>query len=310
LRCRRVQHYYHSLLKTMLKSLSLLLLSGLLLASCTDDPATPSNSSFTANFINLEDVGPNARYEGWLIVNGQPISTGVFSVNSAGVPSSSTFNASTNNLSAATAFVLTVEPFPDNDPMPSQQKILAGTFDGKTAAVNTSHMMALGQDFSTAKGTYILATPTDGNMDMNETSGVWWIDPSGGTMKPGFILPTLPPGWTYEGWTVVNGKALSTGKFNKVDSMDMSRVFSGSAATGPNFPGEDLLMNPPSGQSFPKMLEGMSKVVLTIEPVPDNDVKPFGLKPLAHDVPSNAMAHTPFMMMNQAASMPTGTITR
>jgi hypothetical protein len=294
----------------MLRSLSLLILSGLMLASCADDPATPSNSTFTTNFTGLEDVGANARYEGWLIVNGQPISTGTFSVNSTGAPSTTSFNAKTDDINAATAFVLTVEPFPDTDPMPSNQKILAGTFNGSTATVSTGHMMALGQDFSTAKGTYILATPTDGNMDINETSGVWWIDPSGGTMKPGFMLPTLPSGWTYEGWTVVSGQPLSTGKFNKVDSMDMSMMFSGTAAPGPNFPGEDLLMNAPAGQSFPKMLEGMSKVVLTIEPVPDNDPKPFGLKPLGHDVPANAMAHTPLMMMNQASSLPTGTITR
>jgi hypothetical protein len=293
----------------MLKQLGLIAIAGLLLASCSDDPATPSKSTFTTSFTGLEDVGSNARYEGWLIVNGQPVSTGTFSVNAAGVPSTTSFTASTEDLNAATAFVLTVEPYPDSDPMPSHQKILAGSFNGSTASVSTSHTMALGQDFATAKGTYLLATPTDGGMNTNETSGVWWIDPSSGTMQPGLMLPSLPAGWTYEGWTVINGQPLSTGKFDRVDSMDMSKMFSGSAP-GPNFPGEDFLMSAPPGLSFPKMLEGMSKVVITIEPVPDNSPMPFGLKPLAHEVPATATDHMPIMMMNQASTLPTGTITR
>ncbi len=47
----------------------------------------------------LEDLGPGWAYEGWLIVNGSPLSTGVFTVDAEGNPSVTTFHVAADDLS-------------------------------------------------------------------------------------------------------------------------------------------------------------------------------------------------------------------
>jgi hypothetical protein len=258
------------------------------------------------NLTGLPDVGANHVYEGWIIVNGNPVSTGTFSVNASGQLSGNEFMINESQLQNATAFVLTIEPKPDNDPAPSGIKILAGDFSGNAANVSVSHSSALGNSFSTASGSYILATPTNG-MGTNENSGVWFVNPAGGP-GPSLNLPALPAGWRYEGWAVINGMALTTGKFTMASGADQSAPFSG-AMPGPPFPGEDFLMNAPAGLTFPTNLAGQ-KIVITIEPHPDNSAAPFGLKPLSGDVPANAADHVSYNLVNMASGNPSGTVSR
>ena len=169
-------------------------------------------------------------------------------------------------------------------------------------------MAALGDDFTSATGTYILATPTDGNDDMNELSGVWFLDPSG--PSAGLALPTLPNGWKYEGWAVMGNTAVSTGTFTSVSGNDESALFSGTTASAPMYPGEDFLMNAPSGLTFPTDLSG-GTMVISVEPDPDNSLAPFLLKPLVGMVPNPAMDHVAYTMSNNAtATNPTGTANR
>jgi hypothetical protein len=79
---------------------------------------------------------------------------------------------------------------------------------------------------------------------------------------------------------------------------------------GPPFPGEDFLVNAPSGLTFPTDLSGTTQVI-SIEPDPDNSSAPFLLKPLVATVPSPAMDHVTYAMSsNVANSFPTGTATR
>ncbi|MGI8893352.1 MAG: anti-sigma factor domain-containing protein, partial [Bacteroidia bacterium] len=96
------------------------------------------------NISGLEPLGRNYRYEGWIIVNGMPVSTGTFKVTPSGniAPPIGIVNA--NDLAAATAFVLTIEPHPDPNPAPSNHKILAGDFSGNTATITVGHPAALG----------------------------------------------------------------------------------------------------------------------------------------------------------------------
>ncbi len=171
-----------------------------------------------------------------------------------------------------------------------------------------SHSAALGTDFTASTGTYILATPTDGADDTNENSGVWFLDPTGGP-SAGLSLPTLPAGWAYEGWAVIDGTPISTGTFTSSTGNDKNAPYSGTAMAPP-FPGEDLLENAPSGVTFPTDLAGKT-IVISVEPMPDNSTKPFALKPLVGNVPATATDHTPYSMMNNAtATNPTGTATR
>lgn len=284
--------------------LSFSVISVLLFTSCNnDDDNTSQEASLTLNINGLQYLGDDFRYEGWLIVNGSAVTTGVFSVNELGQMSSNTFNVAANDLNEASKFVLTIEPYPDTDLAPSSTHILAGDFSGNSATLSIGAPEALGNDFSDSMGKYILATPSNG-AETNETSGVWFL----GALPPtaGLDLPTLPAGWKYEGWAVINGIPVSTGTFTDVAATDSFSGFSGDMATPP-FPGEDFLMNAPTGLTFPTDLSG-AKVVISIEPSPDNSPAPFVLKPLLADVPANVQDHVVYDMDNiMSLNAPTGT---
>jgi hypothetical protein len=275
------------------------------------DPVQRSANSSTEmlqlSFTGLQDLGPNARYEGWIIVNGAAISTGKFRVTPSGMIAPAIFNVDRAQLMAATKFVLTIEPMPDPSAAPSGIKILAGDFSASTATLTVGHMDAIGNDFTSPTGKFLLATPTTATMT-DEKSGVWFIDNTSGSPMPGLVIPILPSGWKYEGWTVINGTALTSGKFLFPNMADMAAPFSGSLP-GPPFPGEDYVANAPAGFTFPTDLSG-STIVVTIEPNPDFSPDPFFLKPLAGMVPVNATDHVSYPMTNIAASFPTGTATR
>jgi len=287
-------------------TLSLLTLLGIaFLSSCSNDNDNNTNATknLTLNFTGLEDLGPNYKYEGWIMVNGKPITTGVFTVNSSGVQSQTSFPIPAASLDAATKFILTIEPFPDTDPNPTKTHLLAGDFTSNNATLTIGAPEALANNFTNAKGKYVLATPSDGENN-NEKSGIWFI----GSLPPtaGLELPSLPDGWKYEGWAVINGVPVSTGTFTSVSGMDAFSGFSGALGTPP-FPGEDFIKNAPAGVTFPTDLSGKTAVI-SIEPFPDNSPKPFLLKPLAAIIPTTAMDHVVYSMNNNAAATnPTGT---
>lgn len=275
--------------------------------ACGDDDSANPADNLTLNFSGLENLGDQATYEGWIIVDGSPVSTGTFDVDDSGNLTQSTFTVDQDDLDNAATFVLTIEPVPDNDPAPSDVHILAGDFSGVNAPLTVDHGAALASDFTSATGGYILATPTDTD-DTNERSGVWWLAPAQGP-GAGLDLPTLPAGWAYEGWAVIDGTPVSTGTFTNPGLADDNALYSGDQA-GPSYPGEDFLQNAPSGLTFPTDLAGKT-VVISIEPVPDNSPAPFTLKPLVGPVPADAADHFLYQMNNNAtATNPTGTAAR
>jgi len=272
---------------------------------CSDDDE-PTTKDLSLNISGLENLGSDYEYEGWIIVDGAPVSTGKFSVSDNGVLSKTSFVLDYDDLEAASTFVLTIEPTVGDVPAPSDVHILAGNFSGKTGQLSISHPAALGNDYKTSSGKYILATPTD-DLDTNENSGIWFLEITGSGPAVGLNLPTLPAGWKYEGWAVINGKPVSTGTFTSLTGADDFDGFSGDLA-GPPFPGEDYLVNAPAGLTFPTNLAG-GKAVISIEPVPDNSPNPFLLKPLVGDIPVSAIDHTTYSM-GQNLSFPTGTVSR
>lgn len=291
------------------KSIILLALVALVfVTSCKKDEETSVSTTGNLNIdiSGLEDLGSDFTYEGWLIVDGKAVSSGIFEVDASGQMSKTSFEVALSDLNAAAAYVLTIEPSPDSDPNPSSVHILAGDFSGGEASLSIAHSAALGNDFTTSTGGYILATPTDGGSDTYENSGVWWLNPSAGP-GAGLDLPVLPSGWAYEGWAVIDGTPISTGRFLSNTGADQSDVYSSTVADGPPFPGEDLLLNAPTGLSFPTDLAGKT-VVISVEPQPDNSAAPFLLKPLVASVPSDATDHTFYQMTNNAVqSNPSGT---
>ncbi len=278
----------------------------MIMVSCGDDD-TATDNQLNLTFSGLEDLGSGYAYEGWIMVDGSPKSTGVFTVDGNGALSRSTFDLDKDDLESATAFILTIEPSPDPSPDPSDVHILAGDFSADNASLTVSHSAAIGTDFTASAGGYILATPTDG-ADTNENSGVWFLDPGAG---PGasLSLPSLPAGWAYEGWAVIDGTPVTTGTFTSASGADDSAPFSGTEA-GPAYPGEDFLNNAPSGLTFPTDLRGAT-IVVSVEPVPDNSPNPFTLKPLVGMTAADAADHTLLSMDNNAAATnPTGSATR
>jgi len=289
----------------MIKKMFLAVLTlGMLATSCSNDDDNDASTELVLNLNGLEALGNDFVYEGWLIVNGTPVSTGTFS----SITFPQTFDVNANQLASASTFVLSIEPAVDSDPAPASTKILAGDFTGNVAAVNSNGIVG---DFSSASGTYILATPTDID-DMNEESGVWFLDNSSGSAVSGLVLPTLTDGWKYEGWAVIGGVPVSTGTFSSVNNFDdnaTTSMFKGNSGNGPAFPGEDYIQNAPNGLTFPTDLKGAT-IVISVEPVPDNSTNPFTLKPLAHVVPANAAVHTAITMGYGPVSALSGTISR
>ena len=280
---------------------------GLVTASCSnDDDNAPSTSNINLNFNGLENLGANYVYEGWIIVDGNPVTTGTFTVDDTGAASSSSFTVDASQLANATAFVLSIEPVVDPDPMPAPTKILQGTFSGNSATVNSNIV----GDFSNASGAFFLRTPTDetGTNNGNDQYGVWFGTP-GMPPTPNFNLPTLPAGWAYEGWVVGDAGPISTGVFTAFDTADSSNGFSGTQNNaGPPIPGEDFFNNAPAGEVFPLDVRNRT-VVISVEPVPDNDPAPFVMKPLVGTAGMATAPATHNFALN-LSSLPSGTVTR
>lgn len=291
----------------MKNSIILFIIGGILVISCKDNNEPAATKSLTLNIDNLATSAETEQYEGWIIVDGAPVSTGTFTVAENGDLSQSTFQIDAAMLSKATTFVLSIEPIPDSDPAPSNIKILGGDFTGSQAAVSVSHGAALGNDFSSATGTVILATPTTETTE-DELSGIWFLDLSSGMPATGLSLPTLPVNWKYEGWAVIDGQPVTSGTFTAVDTADDAAPFSG-PGMGPAFPGEDYVANAPAMVTLPTNLSGKT-LVISIEPSPDNSPMPFMFKPLVATMPMDAMDHFNYMMMNQANTFPAGNVTR
>jgi len=281
---------------------SIVLTISMLFIGCdSDDDASPNNADLVLNLLGLETLGSDYVYEGWIIVDGNPVSTGTFT----SVTFPQTFQVDADQLANATTFVLSIEPAIDPDPAPAATKVLAGDFSGSTANVST----ALIGDFSTASGAFFLRTPTDemGANNGNDQNGVWFGTP-GMPPTPNFVLPTLPDGWIYEGWVVGDAGPLSTGTFSAFNTVDNSAPFSEVINPGPPVPGEDFFLNAPAGETFPLDIRGRT-VVISVEPVPDDSAAPFAIKPLV-GVSGNELAPNVHDFNQNLGSLPTGTITR
>lgn len=257
--------------------------------------ATPS-PMLEISISGLPDLTGDSSYEAWVVVDGQPTSAGTFSTGAGAVLAGPAE-------AGASAVIITIES--DDDPAPADTHVLAGPIVDGIAELSVADSAALGTTFDEASGGYILATPTDGTVTgtVNERSGVWW------TLIPraqSLFLPTLPAGWIYEGWQIIDGVPISTGTFiEPFGSPDDAAPFSG-PETGPPLVGEDFLMNAPDGLSFPVDLRG-TEIAITVEPVPDTSADPFPIKPIGGTVPADAVDHVVYAASNTADSLPTGT---
>ncbi len=278
---------------------ALFIVSGSAATRADDDDDSPSTTLLQLKFTGLEDLGPGWVYEGWVIVEDQPVSSGRFTVDADGRPSAASFLVPVER-EEVDAFVLTIEPDPDPDPAPSATHLLGGDFRGRKAKLRTAHPAALGSNFRRARGDYILNAPSGASLSAPYTHGIWWLDPAAGP-GPSLNLPALPTGWVYEGWVVGAGGPISTGTFTAVAAADSDGA---GPASGPDpappFPGQDFV-NPPID-----LTTGYAAVI-SIEPYPDNSAAPFTLKPLVDgNIDDPGAPGVAQAMDNNARSFPTG----
>jgi hypothetical protein len=272
--------------------------------------------------LDLPDLtGTDWTYEGWVVIDGIPVTSGRFDTASGfddfdgysasdayppfpgedflvNAPAGVTFPT---DLAGQTA-VISIEPRVDDDPAPFLFKPLVGAIP----AVAVDH---LEYDLD------MMDLPTGGFMltqheapASNENSGIWFLDLSTGSPTAGLDLPDLGgTDWTYEGWVVIDGTPVTTGRFDTADGFDDFDGFSASDMYPP-FPGEDFLMNAPAGVTFPTDLSGQTAVI-SIEPRMDDDPAPFMFKPLAGDIPASAQDHVVYDLADRTSTLPTGTVT-
>lgn len=281
------------------------LLTAAALAALTACGGGSDTATLQLSLNGLEDLGSSAVYEGWLIVGGAPVTTGRFSVNAQGVPSRSTFTIDRASADAATTFVLTIEPALNDPAAPSATHLLAGDFntDKTSANLNIAHPAALGSNFASASGRFILARPTS-EATTDEDQGIWFLQMVNGMPQAGIQAPTLPAGWVYEGWVVSGGTSVSTGRFTRFDQPDSDRA--GPAAgpmAAPPFPGQDFVT--------PALRLLGATAVISIEPDIDNSPAPFTLKPLVGTIGPD-LAPTAQVLTNTVgtgAGLPQGSVT-
>ncbi len=287
----------------------------LMVTACSDD-AEPQNtadagdvggatSTLAYSDFTLPNLGADFVYEGWLIVDDKPVSAGRFSVDDNGVATPASFELSSDDASAAPVFVLTIEPATGDAPEPADTHILAGALSQGAATLSTDHGAAINTDFSSAAGSYILATPTTGDNATLGEQGIWWLVP-GKAPSAGLTLPDLPAGWVYEGWIVNAAGPVSTGRFSDPGAADAdgAGATKGPMGDGPPFPGQDFI-NPAT-----VLNDGATTAVISVEPDPDNSAMPFLIKPLVHMPIGTEIVPTSHSMTNNAANtLPAATIT-
>lgn len=253
--------------------------------------------SMRLSSTNLEALGDDFDYEGWIIVDGSAVSTGKFDiVDGATVPAS--FDLDLTQANAASTFVLTIEP-EENDPAgPADTHILAGPITDGVANIVTDHPGAFSSDFTESAGSFIVATPTNGNA--TPTQGIWYLNPPVAPAGPtaGLSLPTLPAGWKYEGWIVGEDGPISTGTFTDVAAADSDGAGPAAGPDGsPPFPGQDFI--------DPALdIVGLTSVI-SVEPSPDNSVAPFSMKPLATEIAASGNV----LNNISASNLPSATVT-
>ncbi|MEH6656575.1 anti-sigma factor [Leeuwenhoekiella marinoflava] len=296
-----------------MKKLNLLtiLLTAVLLASCSGDDDTVDRSTITLESITrLEELPASSQYEVWLVSGGENISLGRFNNLSNG----QTFSALTGQVADASGIKISIEPGNDPSPEISETVLLSGSFNGNSADLSIRGSLG---DFSNASGNFTLWTPTDDNTSNNQ-NGVYFVAPNDGNPQAGLNLPVLPDGWRYEGWVTVPNASnqmvnLSTGRFSSPSGRDESAAYSSQINTAPPFPGEDFInmtiLSQIGFNAAPNLT--LKKIFISVEPEPDFDyANPFVIQPLINPQSGTSLYPNIQNMDLNTLSFPRGVISR
>lgn len=256
------------------------------------------------SFERLLELGEDYEYEGWIIVDDAPVSTGRFDLDPA--QDDYTFWVPSADAWGASAFVLTIEPKDDDDAGPSHSHVLAGDIDDEGSAwLSVDHPAAIGTDFADMGGSYILATPTSGDVAEDYDQGIWFFNFVDSAPAASLWLPELPEGWQYEGWVVGPNGPVSTGRFSAAEGADSDGAGPAAGSDGhPPFPGQDFI------DPAKVIAGGDYAAVITVEPQPDDSAAPFkALRPLRDPSIDDVGGMVPQDLVNKSDENPTGMVT-
>ena len=252
-----------------------------LAAGCgDDDPTSPEPTAFNFTFNGLPRLANGEYYEAWVsfpeehragrALHGgdERASLGTFTVTQSGAvealtggPASFSY-AGEHDLGHAADVLITVETQGDTarGPVLIAGEVAGDDAEGRTT-LDIAHHDAVGADFDTANGTFILATPSD-SVATNETQGIWFADPNGTT--PTLTLPALGEGWIYHAHIFHGGHTHSVGTFHATNVEDSDgRGPEGGPNAGYNAPGSDFLT------SALDLADGQTTAFIVIQPAGD-----------------------------------------
>ncbi len=142
-------------------------------------------------------------------------------------------------------YEITVEKVGDRDEVQSGCILLKGENKGGKIDFSLAPF-----DLGSINGSFLLATFSDDNTDINEKSGIWFINEVNNP-RPSLDLPELPSCWTYAAYLKYREHYLRIGDFKINNDKDTFAGYSQTYDAPIDFPGEDFLRGLPEGITAP-----------------------------------------------------------
>jgi hypothetical protein len=322
-----------------MKKLTVFLLSILFfLLGCSEEKLLSPSERISQVDVRVEGLnapGDSAHYEAWLKwlnktnAGDFEIYENLGTLESTGGSYTISKNLNQGYMQGALAVIISIET--DTASQPSAYRIIGADLEANDGTFTIGSGDVLNFSFELASGYYFLDTPTERPTSLNPKSGIWFarldttiediqdslgnvvgqdttVDLLPGLELQDLTLPGLSANWSYQGWVIIDGDTLPTGKFLKPEGADQNSDYKGPGQGYP-FPGSDFLSNAPAGMTFPLDLSGR-EVLITLTPnYPAKANKPFSLTVMGVQIPANAQARHNYRLNNESATFPGGDLT-
>ena len=240
------------------------------------------------SFTGMPALANGFYYEGWVVVDGEPWSTGRFNVAADGSlvtpegnPVKGGVYQADIDMTEAAAVAITLHP-PGDDRGPNAQHIVGGAVEALAAKLTLDDSLGIGANLRESTGTYSLTGERSATLT--------------------FATPGMHPGFAYEAWVVKDGVLTSLGTFGgkPVDVAAGGHVHV-HQQTDHTLKTHELVVDGAD-------LRG-SRVVLTLEPIPDDAPEPFGITVLDGDVVASAEVGVGYDIPAASSALPLGKAT-
>lgn len=312
-------------MKKIIFSLLILILIGAF--SCKENKILSPEKSITQIELDIQglgNLGSGFWYELWVLYeeggSQKRQSAGIFTVDDNGALSKNAFDVNLGYLQMAKGILVSIEEDDvpgmyfnvtsdttiDTIKAPSKYRILSGTLIANDGELSVGNEFLLNFDFSSAAGSYMLATPTDSS-NTHPEKGLWFVskDTNDAIIK-GLDLPDVPGTWSYNGRLNNKGTLLYTGTFTSPGGADNLALYSDSTGSAYPFPGEDFIFPDTVTTVLPNDLRGLEIGIVLTPPYPEKAKAPFTLIPLKATIPANAVPGQVYQLENNSAGFPSG----